>query len=158
MNSRLWVWCESIYHTRVHAGLNGKSPIERWRQELVHVRHLTPQLVERIDDLFLHRVQRHVKKDGTVSWEGILFEVSHQQVGENIFLLIDPHQHRVVRAETVFGDNLPITALNKQANLHRTRQRPHASFSPGQKTTSAVESTYENYLHHIAILSPTHEE
>lgn len=158
LNARLWVWCESIYHTRIHAGLNGKSPIERWRQELVHVRHLTPQLVERIDDLFLHRVQRRVKKDGTVSWEGILFEVNHQQVGENITLLIDPHAHKVVRAETVFGDHLSVAALNKQNNLHRARQRPHASFAPKQKTKSAVESTYENYLRNIAILSPTHHE
>ncbi len=158
LNARLWVWCESVYHTRVHSGLNGKSPIERWRQELVHVRHLTPQLVERIDDLFLHRVQRHVKKDGTVSWEGALFEVSHQQVGENIILLVDPHQHKVVRAETVFGDNLTIALHDKQTNLHRARQRPHASFSQEQKKQSAVESTYEDYLSQMAHLSPTHQE
>lgn len=153
LNARLWAWCESVYHTRPHAGLNGKSPIERWRQELVHVRHLSPQLIERLDDVFLHRVQRRVKKDGTVSWEGQLYEVNHQQVGENITLMVDPHRHVAVRAETIFGDHLSVARLDQQANLHRKRQRPHAQFSPHQQSTSAVESAYEDYLKSITTFS-----
>ena len=158
LNARLWAWCESVYHTRAHSGLNGESPIERWRKELVHVRHLSPGIIERLDDLFLHRVQRRVKKDATVSWEGQLYEVHHNQVGENITLITDPHAHIVVRAETVFGDHLAVTPLDRRANRHRTRQRPHDAFTMHQKTKSAVETVYEDYLKNITGFTATKED
>lgn len=149
LNARLWAWCESVYHMRPHAGLNGESPIERWRKELVHVRHLSPGIIERLDDLFLHRVKRRVKKDASVSWEGQLYEVHHNQVGEDISLIINPHAHKVVRAETVFGDHLTITPLDRKANASRKRQRPHDAFTTHQQTKSAVEIAYADYLQNI---------
>lgn len=158
LNARLWAWCESAYHTRPHAGLNGESPIERWRKELVHVRHLSPGLIERLDDVFLHRVQRRVKKDATVSWEGRPYEVHHNQVGETITLIVDPHAHIVVHAETVFGDHLIITKLDRHANMHRKRQRPHDAFTPHPRSKSAVESVYEDYLQSITGFSSTNTQ
>ncbi len=158
LNARLWAWCESVYHTRPHTGLNGESPIERWRKELVHVRHLSPGTIERLDDLFLHRVKRRVKKDATVSWEGRLYEVHHSQVAEDITLLIDPHAQTVVRAETVFGDCLSITPLDRQANTRRKRQRPHEAFSVHQQTQSAVETAYEDYLQNITGFTATQKD
>jgi len=155
LNARLWVWCESVYHTRPHAGLDGKSPIERWQQELVHVRHLSPKLIERLDDTFLHRVQRRVKKDGSVSWEGKLYEVHHEQAGETITLVVDPHRHVAVRAETAFGDRLNIAVLDPKANLNRKRQRPHAEFSPKQPSSSAVEASYDDYVKNLSLFSST---
>ncbi len=149
LNARLWAWCESVYHTRPHTGLNGESPIERWRKELVHVRHLSPGTIERLDDLFLHRVKRRVKKDASVSWESRLYEVHHSQVGEDITLIVASHAHKVVRAETVFGDHLSVTQLDKRANAHRKRQRPHDAFTTHQQTKSAVEIAYEDYLQNI---------
>jgi putative transposase len=158
LNARLWAWCESVYHTRPHTGLNGESPIERWRKELVHVRHLSPGTIERLDDLFLHRVKRRVKKDATVSWEGRLYEVHHSQVAEDITLLVDPHTQTVVRAETVFGDCLSITPLDRQANTRRKRQRPHEAFSVHQQTQSAVETAYEDYLQNILGFTATKKD
>jgi putative transposase len=149
LNARLWAWCESVYQMRPHTGLNGESPIERWRKELVHVRHLSPGTIERLDDLFLHRVKRRVKKDASVSWEGRLYEVHHNQVGEDITLIVDPHAHNVVRAETVFGDHLTITQQDRQDNARRKRQRPHDALTTHQQTKSAVEIAYEDYLQNI---------
>jgi len=149
LNARLWAWCESVYHTRPHSGLNGESPIERWRKELVHVRHLSPGIIKRLDDLFLHRVKRRVKKDASVSWEGRLYEIHHNLVGEDVTLIVDPHAHKVVRAETVFGDHISITPLDRQANARRKRQRPHDAFTTHQQTKSAVEIAYEDYLQNI---------
>lgn len=157
LNARLWAWCESVYHRRPHTGLNGESPIERWRKELVHVRHLSPGIIERLDDLFLHRVKRRVKKDASVSWEGRLYEVHHNQVGEDIALIVDPHAHKVVRAETVFGDNLLIAPLERLANTHRKRQRPHSAFTTRTQTKSAVETAYEDYLQTITGFTTTKE-
>lgn len=149
LNARLWAWCESVYHSRPHTGLNGEAPIERWRKEIVHVRHLSPGIIERIDDVFLHRSKRRVKKDATVSWEGHLYEVPHQQVGEEIMLIVDPHVQKVVRAETLHGDNLSIAPLDRKANAYRKRQRPHDAFTLQQQTKSAVEIAYEDYLQNI---------
>lgn len=158
LNARLWVWCESVYHARHHAGLKGESPIERWRKELVHVRHLSPGIIERLDDIFMHRVKRRVKKDASVSWEGRLYEVHHNQVGEDITLIVDPHAHKVVRAETVFGDHLIITQLDRQANTNRKRQRPHNAFTVHQQKKSAVETAYEDYLKNITNFTAIKEE
>lgn len=158
LNARLWAWCESVYHTRPHAGLNGESPIERWRKELVQVRHLSPGIMERLDDVFMHRVKRRVKKDASISWEGQLYEVHHNQVGEDITLIVDPHAHKVVRAETVFGDHLIITPLDRKANINRKRQRPHDAFTVHQQTQSAVETAYEDYLKNITNFTAITEE
>lgn len=158
LNARLWAWCESVYHTRPHAGLNGESPIGRFRKELVHVRHLSPGIIERLDDVFMHRVKRRVKKDASVSWEGKLYEVHHNQVGEDITLIVDPHAHQVVRAETVFGDHLIIAKLDRQANRNRKRQRPHDAFTVHRQTKSAVETAYEDYLKNIMNFTATKEE
>ena len=125
----------------------------------MHVRHLSPGLIERLDDVFMHRVKRRVKKDATVSWEGQLYEVNHQQVGEAITLVVDPHAHSVARAETIFGDHLIITKLDRQSNMHRKRQRPHNAFSAQQPSKSAVESVYEDYLQNITgFTSTNHQE
>lgn len=150
LNARLWAWLETVYHTRVHSSLDNQSPIELWRKELIHVRHLSPGLSERIDDLFFHRVQRKVKNDATVSWEKKYYEIHHNQVGENIILVIDPHAHKVVRAETVFGDHLPVTELDRRANMNRTRQRPHNEPAAIGSTQSSVELAYENYIETIS--------
>jgi putative transposase len=158
LNARLWAWCESVYHTRPHAGLNGQTPLERWRQELIHVRPLSQYLCEHLDDIFCHRVKRQVKKDGTVSWNGILFEVSHTLVDEVITLVVDPHAQTVIRAESAFGDNLgPLAVLNRRANSNRTRQRPHAPPTQLPQSKYAVESTYQDYIKKLA-LTNNHQE
>jgi len=152
LNARLWAWCESVYHTRPHAGLNGQTPLERWRKELIHVRPLSVYLSEHLEDVFCHRIKRLVKKDGTVSWNSTLFEVSHTLAGETITLVVDPHTQTVIQAETAFGDNLgAVFALNRQANSHRKRQRPHAPPTPLLQSKFAVESTYQDYLDKLAL-------
>ena len=70
-----------------------------------------------------------------MSWEGKLYEIHHEQAGESITLVVDPHKHVAVRAETAFGDRLNIAVLDPKANLNRKRQRPHAEFSPKQPSS-----------------------
>ena len=133
LNELLWAWLEQVYHPRPHAGLDGKTPLDRWREDLLHVRPLGFKATK-IDDIFYHRVERTVKKDGTVSWEGKRFEVRYEQVGEKVQLIIDPHALKAVRIESAFGDDLgPVTPLDVHANLNRRRQRPHHDSAPTQK-------------------------
>lgn len=156
LNARLWAWLDHIYHRRPHDGLKGKTPLDRFREDLVHIRTLGFKAA-RIDDIFYHRVERTVRKNGTVSWEGMEFEVAYEQVGEKIKLIVDPHTNKALRIESVFGDDLgPVTPLDAVANLHRRRQRPHDAPAPVLKQLeNSVELAYREYSQLCGIPLPT---
>lgn len=147
LNARLWAWLDQVYHAQPHAGLHdNQTPLDRWRNDLVHVRPLGFK-AERIDDIFCHRVERTVHKDGTVSWNGEQFEVEFNLVDKKLILVVDPHTQTVVRAESVFGDNLgAATRLDKLANLNRRRHRPKQAPVPMLKQgDDVVELAYQEY-------------
>jgi len=124
LNARLWAWVEEIYHKTPHGGLDGFTPLERYQRDLVHIRPLG-HLAPRLDELFLHRFKRLVRKDGTVSYEGERFEVPFELTGKNIFLVVDPHAQKIVRLESDKGDYLgKATPLDPIANRFRKRISP----------------------------------
>lgn len=147
LNSLLWAWLEQTYHRHAHAGLAGLVPIDIWRRDLLHVRPVTAYIANKIDDIFCHRFARTVRKDGTVSWEGKHFEVDHNQVGEKVKLVVDPHTKTALRIESLLGDDLgSATPLNLSRNLHRKRQRPHhASITPIKQGGNAVDLAHREY-------------
>jgi putative transposase len=157
LNARLWAWLEQVYHQCPHAGLGGQIPIERWRQELIHVRPLTVYMANKIDDIFCHRFERRVRKDGTISWEGIRFEVSYNLAGEKVTLVVDPHTKTALRIESAFGDDLgPATCLDLKSNLHRKRQRPHSAPSMAIKQgENAVDLAHQEYNQLCSIYKPS---
>jgi transposase InsO family protein len=153
LNSRLWAWLEQVYHCRSHDGLQGKAPIDRFREDLVHIRPLGP-IASKLDDIFYHRHKRSVRKDGTVSWEGTLYEVPFALVDKEIILVVDPHTKVALKVESVFGDDLGlVTILDKTANLNRRRKRPHSSSfnssppSALKSKANSVELALEAYQH-----------
>lgn len=153
LNARLWAWLEQAYHTRVHGGLENQSPIERWREDLLRIRPITEQIAHKIDDIFCHRTKRKVKKDGTISHHGKIFEVDYSQAGESVLFVFDPHTEKPVRIESMTGEDLgPATLLDLKANITRKRQRPHAaSAAPIKQNQYAVELTHEEYVKSIAL-------
>jgi transposase InsO family protein len=147
LNARLWVWLEQTYHHRAHAGL-GKdiTPLMRWRADLIHVRRVNPQ--DNIDDLFLHRHSRKVRKDGTVQWEGDFYEVPYQYAGHTVMLVVDPHQEKALWIEDKDGCHLgDATPLQRQENTHRKRQRPIVAKTPDTQTepVSMIEMIYNEH-------------
>ena len=159
LNARLWAWIESIYHTRPHAGLDKldtneyQTPVARWRQDLAHIRPLTTSLAENLDAVFCHHVERVVRKDGTVSWEGKCFEVHHNLVGEKVSLVVDPHTQTIIRVETLFGDNLgPAHPIDRIHNAHRKRQQPHHETTDTRTPeVSMVEMVHQDYAARCAL-------
>lgn len=147
LNPRLWAWLEQVYHLRPHSAFADKStPIARWRASLIHVRPLG-RYAHHIDDYFYHRIQRTVKKDGSVSWEGERYEVPYELSGEKIQLVICPHTQTAVKVESLQGDYLgAVTKLDKQSNCHRKRQRPASTTSADTLVkTSVVESALASH-------------
>jgi putative transposase len=157
LNSRLWAWLEQVYHQRAHSGLDGQTPIERWRQDLIQVRPLIAYQSDRIDDIFCHRFKRTVRKDGTVSWAGMRFEVAYTLASEKVTLVVDPHTKTALRIETAFGDNLgPAVRLDLKSNLHRKRQRPHHAPSKVIKQgENAVDLAHSEYKQLCSISKPS---
>ena len=146
LNARLWAWTEQVYHQRKHGGLEEKTPIERWREDLIHIRAIGLKAAK-LDDIFYHRYERKVCKDGTVHWNGKVFEVPYELSGKKIILIVDPHSKTGIRVESLSGEALgAVTLLDPIANNYRKRQRPSGSQEPAKKPAlSAVEFAYEEY-------------
>lgn len=124
LNARLWAWLDHVYHQRSHSSLQGKSPMERWCDDLIHVRPLGFKGAK-IDNIFCHRIERLVRKDGTINWNGERFETAFETADRKVILVINPHAKKALRVESVFGNDLgAVVLLDPISNLHRKRYRP----------------------------------
>jgi transposase InsO family protein len=122
LNARLWAWMDECYHKEPHSALEGLTPLERYRKDLTQIRPLGP-FASRLDELFLHRHERLVRKDGTVSYEGQRFEVPFELIGKTVILVVDPHKQKVIGVESESGDSLgKATLLDPLANCRRKRR------------------------------------
>ena len=146
LNARLWAWMEQVYHQTPHHGLSGKTPLQRYQQDLPKIRSLGT-LAPKIDTLFYHREKRLVRKNGTVSYNEQFFEVSFELVGQDIHLVVDPHTEQVIHAESLEGVYLgPVHPLDKQANLHRHRHRSSTpTLEPQQQSLNLIEIAKNQY-------------
>lgn len=147
LNSRLWAWIDQVYHTRPHQGIAGKTPIERWRDDLVNIRQLGFKS-NKIDDIFCHRIERKVRKDASIFWEGRVFEVEYKYANTKVILVVDPHTKKALKIESSNGEDLgPVVLLDKIANLNRKRNRPEKTQNITTKQTdNMVEMAYQKHI------------
>lgn len=148
LNARLWAWLERIYHRAPHEGLGGLTPLTRYQQDLPKIRTLGSRAAQ-LDALFYHRINRCVRKDGTVSYLGARFEVPYELAGKTIRLVVDPHAGSVIGVENGHGDRVgEATPLDALANSTRVRRKPG---DPGVTIEAAgngpnlVELAYQQY-------------
>ena len=155
LNARLWAWVETVYHCAPHSGLEGRTPLERYQQDLPRIRTLGT-LAARLDELFHHRVKRQVRKDGTVSYQGERFEVPYELSGRSVRLVVDPHARNVLGVEDENGQSLgAATPLDAVANVQRKRRKPQPAEAPSPRGAGGddeVELAYRRYY------GPTGEE
>lgn len=141
LNAKLWVWVEKIYHQTVHSAL-GTTPLARFQHDLLKIKPLG-ELALKLDEYFYHRVKRHVRKDGTLSYENSLYEVSFEYVGQNVYLVIDPHLKDPKRIESMNYEHLGfVCLLDKHANNNRKRKRP-VLYEKQKPNASLVELAYQ---------------
>jgi len=149
LNARLWAWLEMVYHQRDHSGLNGKTPLARYQQDLPRIRALGGKAAH-LDEIFYHRISRKVRRDGTVAWQGERFEVPYELVGKQVHLVVDPYADTAIRVEDDEGTVLgAVTPLDLVANSHRKRRKPEAEAPvqvplPGMET-NPIEAALERY-------------
>jgi transposase InsO family protein len=148
LNARLWAWLETVYHCTPHSGLEEQTPLARYQQDLPRVRTLGA-LAARLDELFYHRAERKVRKDGTVSYQGGRFEVPYKLSGKRVMLVVDPHARKVLGVEDADGQSLgAATPLDAVANVSRRRRKPQPpEASPHSHTgrDNEVELAYRQY-------------
>jgi len=147
LNARLWAWIEQLYHRTPHDGLNRQTPLARYQQDLPKIRLLGSKAAQ-LDVIFYHRVQRHVRKDGSVSYQGQTFEVPYELSGQTVQLVVDPHAAQVIGVEDlngqVKGEATPLDAL---ANAHRRRRQPGTDNtpSPSVQGPNLIELAFEQH-------------
>jgi putative transposase len=149
LNSRLWVWIERKYHQTPHSSLindqtlDNQTPLERFQQDILKIQPLG-NISNHLDDYFYHRIKRKIKKDATLSFDGRLFEVPFELVGEIIYLVVDAPMGTPKYVESLEHHWLGhVHPLDKLANNTRTRQRPSASNKQITSKTSLIEELYK---------------
>ena len=144
LNARLWIWLEHAYHQSPHSGLEDKAtPLARWQQDLLKVCQLG-HYASNLDEYFYHRIQRSVRKDGTLSWKGKVYEVPHEFCGQEVNLVVEPYEKKALHIESLEYKYLgQVHLLDKQANCHRRRQRPKLT-EPSAPTKGLADLMHEN--------------
>jgi putative transposase len=121
LNAKHWAWLSAEYHARKH-DTTGRSPREHWLSEVEHLR-LLPRHKD-LDEVFLHRARRLVRKDGTVRFQGRLLEVRPELVGREVELRFDPGDQaaspRVFVEDRFVCDSV---LLDRVKNASRQRRR-----------------------------------
>jgi len=121
LNAKHWAWLSAEYAARVHE-TTGKAPREHWLAEVEHVRRVPRE--KHLDEVFLHRERRIVRKDGTVRFRGGYLEVRAELVGDEVELRFDPRDDTA--RPRVFVDDRFVcdtTPLDRVRNAVRRRRR-----------------------------------
>jgi len=87
LNRKFWKWSEGEYNQSPHLGIKRETPISRWMATSHKVRLLKPGVE---DEVFLFETTRMVKKDGTFSLQGIIFETCWTLSGRKVKVQFDP--------------------------------------------------------------------
>ena len=121
LNAKYWAWLNAEYHVRVH-DTTKRAPRDHFLAEAHEVRPV-PRHIQ-LDEVFLHREDRFVRKDGTVRWRGRFLEVRPELCGRTVELRFDPSDEaalpRVFINKQFVCDTVPLDRLK---NMTRRRRR-----------------------------------
>ncbi len=128
LNAKHWAWLAAEYHARKH-DTTGKVPREHWLAEIPYLRKLPRH--KNLDEVFLHRERRFVRKDGTVRFRGGFLEVRPELDGREVELRFDPRDDaarpRVFVEDRFVCDTVPLDRLR---NASRRRRRLGGEAAP----------------------------
>lgn len=133
LNAKHWAWLAVEYHGREH-DTTKRVPTEHWLSEVHHLRSLPAD--KNLDEVFLHRATRKVRKDGTVRFYGRWIEVRYELVGRRVQLRFDPSDKQALPKVFVEGRFFCDTVeLDRVKNASRPRRRPTGEPDPTVEPT-----------------------
>ena len=105
------------YNTTFHRGING-VPLDRYEASKEHPRK--PESRQWLDDCFYNRITRKVRKDSTVTIEGVCYDVPMQFISAKVDIRFQPDD--MTSAFILFDDQkFPIRQTNRNENCHTKR-------------------------------------
>ena len=128
LNAKHWAWLSVEYHARMH-DTTKRIVREHWLSEFEYLRPIPRE--KNLDEAFLHRESREVRKDGTVRFKGLFLEVIPELVGEKIELRFDPKDEKTL--PRVFKESRFVcdtVILDRIKNATRIRRRNLGQPSP----------------------------
>lgn len=131
LNSKLWAWLAVEYHARPH-DTTKRKPHEHFLDQAEHLRAVPHG--KNLDDVFLHRVTRKVRNDGTVRFGGGFLEVRPELVGSKVQLRFDPSdpdaRPRVFIHDRFVCDTVPLDRLANNGRVRRRIRLPIPKLAP----------------------------
>ena len=108
------------YNTTFHTGIEC-TPFDRYRATKDQVR--SPKSGEWLDECFLNRITRRVRKDSTVSIENVPYDVPMQFIGQTVEIRYRPSE---MESAAIFfeGSSYPIRKTDKNENCYTKRNNP----------------------------------
>lgn len=105
------------YNTTFHRGING-VPLDRYETSKTHPRK--PESRQWLDDCFYNRITRKVRKDSTVTIDGVCYDVPMQFISAKVDIRFQPDD--MTSAFILFDDQkFPIRQTNRNENCHTKR-------------------------------------
>lgn len=105
------------YNTTFHRGING-VPLDRYEASKEHPRK--PESRQWLDDCFYNRITRKVRKDSTITIDGICYDVPMQFISAKVDIRFQPDD--MASAFILFDDQkFPIRQTNRNENCHTKR-------------------------------------
>ena len=141
LNDRLQVWIESVYHRSEHSAL-GSTPLVRWQRDIEQIRQLPPATDLR--RLFLHRLDRVVRRDSTFLLHNRLYEAPPHLAGSTIEVRFDPLD--AAQVEIWFQGQSQTTArfVDPVVNSHLPSVKPASPAKPEPTGINFVELLKQN--------------
>ena len=108
------------YNTTYHSGI-GCAPFDRYQATKYMMR--APKSREWLDESFLNRITRRVRKDSTVSIDKISYDVPMQFIGQTVDIRFRPN---APDSAAIYDESgvFPIRITNKVDNCHTKRNNP----------------------------------
>jgi len=134
LNLRLMAWVNSTYNRRAHAGIEGRTPLSVFEEEVDSVRFQSD--FDALSEKFIAHAQRSVRRDATCSFGGRVLEVPQHFRGSTITL-----HYAVMRPDVVWIEDgetrVTLRDVDEVANSKRVRIRskPTRSSSQAQPST-----------------------
>ena len=113
------------YNTTPHSGI-GCAPFDRY--QATRDRISTPQSREWLDDCFLNRTSRKVRKDSTISINSVSYDVPMQFIGQTVEIRFRPGEPD---SAAIFYENerFPLRITDKNENCRTKRNNPSIDYS-----------------------------
>lgn len=156
LNAIHWAWLSAEHHVRIHE-TTGRAPREHWVAEAEHLRPLPRG--KNLDLIFLHREERHVRKDGTVRFYGRYLEVRPELVGKTVELRFDPNDELAL--PRVFVDDVfacDTVVLDRIKNASRIRRRNLGAPDPAVQKTGLDPLRLIQDEHYRRTRPPTNDD